>query len=135
MVTKVGQFWLYYGLLDEKNCEECEAALTDLEEIDDAAHDLKISFVKIADNRLARKYGVAKPPALVYFRRKYPAIYRGMGLPSSSCFIPLAAPSIDERFSSTNNDRSVARRLLCCMALVARCGTHAGYGICLNGSI
>ncbi|XP_055342299.1 uncharacterized protein LOC129590885 [Paramacrobiotus metropolitanus] len=64
-------------LFYEKNCDECEEALRDLEEIDEQAHDLKISFVKIADSRLARKYGVQKAPALVYFRRKYPAIYRG----------------------------------------------------------
>ena len=52
--------------------------LSELENIDEDAHDLKISFVKISDARLAKKYGVKELPGLVYFRKKYPAIYRGL---------------------------------------------------------
>ncbi|GAU98024.1 hypothetical protein RvY_09228 [Ramazzottius varieornatus] len=61
----------------EKGDEKCEEVLSELENIDEEAHDLKISFVKISDTRLAKKYGVKELPALVYFRKKYPAIYRG----------------------------------------------------------
>ncbi|OQV19358.1 hypothetical protein BV898_06593 [Hypsibius exemplaris] len=61
----------------DKNDKEGEETLNELEEIDDEAQNLKINFVKIADNKLARKYGVTSLPALVYFRKKYPAIYRG----------------------------------------------------------
>lgn len=33
-------------------------------------------MVKVNDARYAKKYGVNKMPALVYFRRKFPSIYR-----------------------------------------------------------
>ena len=48
-----------------------------LEHIDDETDALDITFVKINDPRYAKKYGVNKLPALVYFRRKFPSIYRG----------------------------------------------------------
>jgi len=38
---------------------------------------LDITFVKVNDHRYAKKYGVNKLPSLVYFRRKFPSIYRG----------------------------------------------------------
>merc|ERR1739846_54805 len=46
----------------EDNCIECDEVESGLEKIDDA--------------RYAKKYGVNKMPALVYFRRKFPSIYR-----------------------------------------------------------
>lgn len=69
---------IFASLVDEKGDEKCEEVLGELENIDEEAHDLKISFVKISDTRLAKKYGVKELPALVYFRKKYPAIYRGL---------------------------------------------------------
>ena len=48
-----------------------------LESIDDETDALDITFVKINDPRYAKKYGVNKIPALVYFRKKFPSIYRG----------------------------------------------------------
>ena len=48
-----------------------------LEKIDDETDALDITFVKVNDPRYAKKYGVNKLPALVYFRRKFPSIYRG----------------------------------------------------------
>ena len=48
-----------------------------LEKIDDETDALDITFVKVNDPRYAKKYGVSKLPALVYFRRKFPSIYRG----------------------------------------------------------
>jgi hypothetical protein len=55
----------------------CGKALNALERIDPEADQLGISFVKVHDPRYAKKYGVTKLPALVYFRKKFPSVYRG----------------------------------------------------------
>lgn len=34
-------------------------------------------FVKIRDTKYAKKYGIQDVPALVFFRKKFPSIYRG----------------------------------------------------------
>jgi len=59
------------------DCTECDKVLKGLEKIDQEADSLDITFVKVNDQRYAKKYGVNKLPALVYFRRKFPSIYRG----------------------------------------------------------
>ena len=61
---------------DEDNCVECDEAIEGLEKIDDETDALDITMVKVNDARYAKKYGVNKMPALVYFRRKFPSIYR-----------------------------------------------------------
>lgn len=48
-----------------------------LENIDSETDNLDITFVKMADSRYAKKWGVTKLPAMVYFRRRFPSIYRG----------------------------------------------------------
>ena len=48
-----------------------------MERIDGETDELDINFVKINDPKYAKKYGVSKLPALVYFRKKFPSIYRG----------------------------------------------------------
>jgi len=58
------------------NCLECDEVLEGLEKIDDETDALDITFVKVNDPRYAKKYGVNKLPALVYFRKKFPSIYR-----------------------------------------------------------
>ena len=63
---------------DEDNCIECDEVVSGLEKIDDETDALDITFVKVNDARYAKKYGVNKLPALVYFRRKFPSIYRGL---------------------------------------------------------
>ena len=68
----------YFLKLDEDNCLECEEAMEGLEKIDDETDALDITFVKVNDPRYAKKYGVNKLPAVVYFRRKFPSIYRGI---------------------------------------------------------
>ena len=68
----------YFIKLDEDNCLECDEAMEGLEKIDDETDALDITFVKVNDPRYAKKYGVNKLPALVYFRRKFPSIYRGI---------------------------------------------------------
>ena len=63
---------------DEDNCIECDEVESGLEKIDDETDALDITFVKVNDPRYAKKYGVNKIPALVYFRKKFPSIYRGI---------------------------------------------------------
>lgn len=64
-------------LSDDNDCDQCDTALAELEHIDDEADDLDITFVKIKDHRYGKKFGVTQLPALVYFRKKFPSIYRG----------------------------------------------------------
>lgn len=49
-----------------------------LENIDSETDNLDITFVKMADARYARKWGVTKLPSIVYFRKRFPSIYRSM---------------------------------------------------------
>merc|ERR1711923_617737 len=65
-------------------CGSCREVLEGLETIDDQTDD--IDLVKINDPRYARKYGVTKLPSLVYFRKKFPSIYRGKVLKKKTCF-------------------------------------------------
>lgn len=68
---------LYVISVDERNCNSCKKVLDGLERIDQETDALDITFVKVSDPRYAKKYGVNKLPSLVYFRRKFPSIYRG----------------------------------------------------------
>ncbi|XP_050520810.1 uncharacterized protein LOC126894105 isoform X3 [Daktulosphaira vitifoliae] len=61
----------------ENDVVESEDVLSKLENIDDETSTMDITFVKMADARYARKWGVTKLPAIVYFRNKFPSIYRG----------------------------------------------------------
>ncbi|XP_064488753.1 uncharacterized protein LOC135400775 isoform X2 [Ornithodoros turicata] len=61
----------------DHNCPKCDAVLTEIETIDDEVDELDVMFVKINDVKYARKYGIAQVPAIVYFRRKFPSIFRG----------------------------------------------------------
>ncbi|XP_028171999.1 uncharacterized protein LOC114361215 isoform X4 [Ostrinia furnacalis] len=60
----------------EKSAES-RAVLDKLENIDSETDNLDITFVKMQDPRYARKWGVTKLPAIVYFRKRFPSIYRG----------------------------------------------------------
>lgn len=62
---------------DEEDDSECEEVLEEMETIDGETDNLDITFVKIADPKYARKWGVTKLPSLVYFRKRFPSIYRG----------------------------------------------------------
>ena len=66
----------HFSTVDEK-CNSCKRAIEALERIDHEVDILDISLFKVNDNRYAKKYGVTRLPALVYFRRKFPSIYRG----------------------------------------------------------
>lgn len=61
----------------DHDSKESAAVNEKLEEIDEETENLDITFVKMADPRYARKWGVTKLPAIVYFRKRFPSIYRG----------------------------------------------------------
>ncbi|CAH1128575.1 unnamed protein product [Ceutorhynchus assimilis] len=61
----------------EINSEESRKIMDKLENIDSETDNFDITFVKMADARYARKWGVTNLPAIVYFRRRFPSIYRG----------------------------------------------------------
>lgn len=63
---------------DENDKPESRLVLEKLETIDGETDNLDITFVKMADPRYARKWGVTKLPALVYFRKRFPSIYRSL---------------------------------------------------------
>lgn len=61
----------------ELNSEDSRIIMEKLENIDSETDNFDITFVKMADARYARKWGVTNLPAIVYFRRRFPSIYRG----------------------------------------------------------
>ncbi|XP_065338912.1 uncharacterized protein hlk isoform X6 [Cloeon dipterum] len=61
----------------EEDSAICEKVLAELETVDQEIDNLDITFVKIADVKYARKWGVTTLPSLVYFRKRFPSIYRG----------------------------------------------------------
>ncbi len=65
------------SFVDEKNSPVSMKILDRLERIDGETDEMDIIFVKMADTRYARKWGVTKLPAIVYFRNRFPSIYRG----------------------------------------------------------
>lgn len=69
--------WWFFLFVDEKGNAESEQVLKELENIDDDTDKFEIPFVKVVDKKLAKQYGVASFPALVYFRHKQPVIYNG----------------------------------------------------------
>ncbi|KAK6627927.1 hypothetical protein RUM44_010409 [Polyplax serrata] len=61
----------------EADLPESVKASETLEEIDGEIDNIDITFVKMADPRYARKWGVTKLPSIVFFRKRFPSIYRG----------------------------------------------------------
>ena len=64
-------------IADDHGNKDSEEVNEKLENIDGETDNLDITFVKMADPRYARKWGVTKLPAIVYFRKRFPSIYRG----------------------------------------------------------
>jgi hypothetical protein len=64
-------------IIDEHDSAESDVVLENLEKIDGETDNLDIPFVKMGDPRYARKWGVTKLPSVVYFRKRFPNIYRG----------------------------------------------------------
>lgn len=77
MVYLRNLLFCFYLLPDELEQDESIMVLEKLENIDSETDNLDITFVKMSDTRYARKWGVTKLPALVYFRKRFPSIYRG----------------------------------------------------------
>ena len=73
--------------------------LRELERIDDEADDLDVMFVKIKDMRYAKKYGITTIPTLVFFRKRFPSVYRGeLRLP---CCVSVCTRNREHRFSAS----------------------------------
>lgn len=66
-----------FSIIDEHNQQESVSVLEKLENVDSETDNLDITFVKMNDPKYAKKWGVTKLPALVYFRKRFPSIYRG----------------------------------------------------------
>ena len=69
--------WLVSFAADNENAKACEKVIEALETIDDEAHGANIDFVKIHDEKLAKKYGIHAFPALVYLKNGEPTIFAG----------------------------------------------------------
>lgn len=69
--------YLLIILFSDEKSPESRLVLDKLENIDSETDNLDITFVKMQDPRYARKWGVTKLPAIVYFRKRFPSIYRG----------------------------------------------------------
>lgn len=79
-------FFLSRNYSDETGHPESDLVLEKLENIDSETDNLDITFVKMADARYARKWGVTKLPSIVYFRKRFPSIFRGICYASRSTF-------------------------------------------------
>ena len=64
-------------LTDKRKHRDSERVLEELENIDDDTDKFGVTFVKIADKKFAKSYGVKTFPALSYFRNKEPIHYEG----------------------------------------------------------
>ncbi|KAK7069265.1 hypothetical protein SK128_025941 [Halocaridina rubra] len=62
---------------DKRSCKDCDKVLSELETIDDDTDRFGVHFVKVADKKLAKSYGVKIFPALSFFRNKEPIHYEG----------------------------------------------------------
>ncbi len=64
-----------------RNCRACDAALEELEAVDDDADKFGVVFVKVNDKRLAKSTGVSRFPALSFYQRgaeeEQPALFKG----------------------------------------------------------
>ncbi|XP_026737291.1 uncharacterized protein LOC113500635 isoform X5 [Trichoplusia ni] len=77
MLEKMVEETQYLAVYFYEKSAESRAVLDKLENIDSETDNLDITFVKMQDPRYARKWGVTKLPAIVYFRKRFPSIYRG----------------------------------------------------------
>lgn len=62
---------------DEKSDDEDQEILSELENIDDECEQAGIPFVKMADAKEAKEYGIHELPSLVYFENRIPSIFEG----------------------------------------------------------
>lgn len=63
---------------DDNNDRKSLRVLNELENIDDECDRLGVAFVKIDNSDEAKEYGIEKLPALVYFEKGIPLMYKGL---------------------------------------------------------
>ncbi|CAG7689960.1 unnamed protein product [Allacma fusca] len=68
---------VYFFDSDPEACPTCAAIHLELERIDHETDNLDILFIRIDDSKYGKKWGLTDVPSLVYFRKKFPSIYRG----------------------------------------------------------
>ncbi|KAG7154498.1 disulfide-isomerase-like 2 [Homarus americanus] len=66
-----------YSEINKRSCKDCDKVLSELETIDDDTDRFGVHFVKVADKKLAKSYGIKIFPALSFFRNKEPIHYEG----------------------------------------------------------
>ena len=64
-------------ITDTADCEACDEAIKQLEQIDDDADAVGVMFVKTDEAEFAAEYGIETFPAILYFENKQPSIYDG----------------------------------------------------------
>ena len=62
---------------DTEDCEACDEAIKQLEQIDDDADAVGVKFVKTDEKAFAVEYGIETFPTIIYFEGKQPSIYDG----------------------------------------------------------
>lgn len=62
---------------DDIDDQDSLEVLERLETIDSETDNMDVTIVKMGDPRYARKWGVTNLPSVVYFRNRFPSIYRG----------------------------------------------------------
>ena len=60
-----------------EDCEACDEAIKQLEQIDDDADAVGVMFVKTNEADFAAEYGIESFPAILYFENQQPSIYDG----------------------------------------------------------
>ena len=60
-----------------EDCEACDEAIKQLEQIDDDADAVGVMFVKTNEADFAAEYGIDSFPAILYFENSQPSIYDG----------------------------------------------------------
>ena len=59
------------------NCEACDDAIKQLEQIDDDADAVGVKFVKTNEIEFANEFGIETFPTILYFENQQPSIYDG----------------------------------------------------------
>ena len=60
-----------------EDCEACDEAIKQLEQIDDDADAVGVKFVKTDEADFAAEFGIESFPAILYFENQQPSIYDG----------------------------------------------------------
>lgn len=75
--TNKKALFILFDFPDDNNDRKSLRVLNELENIDDECDNLGVTFVKIDNSDEAKEYGIEKLPALVYFEKGIPLMYKG----------------------------------------------------------